>query len=140
TALRTFRHDRRRRRVQLNFILRPCSGFDRSYARWRRAARGIMAGARLASLDTAREARAYHDPRRSGCFSILFDVAGATRQSSHRLIEMPTVLGLVDKTRDTWLTQAEFIRPNRRVVSLARVGLLFADLDTYRQPWATGRT
>ena len=53
---------------------------------------------------------------------------------------MPTVLNLIDKSRDTWLTQAEFIRPNRRVVNLARVGLLFADLDTYRTPWATGRT
>ncbi|WP_334170178.1 hypothetical protein [Zoogloea sp.] len=53
---------------------------------------------------------------------------------------MPTILGMVDQTRDTWLTQAEFMRPNRRVVNLARVGLLFADLDTYRQPWAAGRT
>ncbi|EFD7780891.1 helix-turn-helix domain-containing protein [Escherichia coli] len=99
-----------------------------------------MAVAQLALFDRAEEARAYHDPGRSGFFSILVDVDGDKRQSSHRLIEMPTVLGLIDKTRDTWLTQAEFIRPNRRVVNLARVGLLFADLDTYRQPWATGRT
>lgn len=100
-----------------------------------------MAVAKQLSLfDRAEEARAYHDPGRSGFFSILVDVDGDKRQSSHRLIEMPTVLGLIDKTRDSWLTQAEFIRPNRRVVNLARVGLLFADLDTYRQPWATGRT
>lgn len=99
-----------------------------------------MAVAQLALFDREEEARAYHDPARSGFFSILVDVNGDKRQSSHRLTEMPTVLNLIDKTRDTWLTQAEFIRPNRRVVNLARIGLLFADLDTYRTPWATGRT
>lgn len=99
-----------------------------------------MAAAQLALFDREEEARAYHDPARSGFFSILVDVNGDKRQSSHRLTEMPTVLNLIDKSRDTWLTQAEFIRPNRRVVNLARIGLLFADLDTYRTPWATGRT
>lgn len=91
-------------------------------------------------FDRELEARAYHDTGRPGFFSILVDVRGEKRQSSHRLIEMPTVLGLIDPTRDTWLTQAEFIRPNRRVVNLARIGLLFADLDTYRIPGLTGRT
>lgn len=91
-------------------------------------------------FDRELEARAYHDTGRTGFFSILVDVRGEKRQSSHRLTEMPTVLGLIDPTRDTWLTQAEFIRPNRRVVNLARIGLLFADLDTYRMPWAAGRT
>ncbi|WP_241693304.1 replication protein [Pseudomonas syringae] len=52
---------------------------------------------------------------------------------------MPTILNLVDKTRDTWMSQAEFIRPNRRVVNLSRIGLLFADLDTYRIPALAGR-
>ncbi|MCK9238277.1 MAG: replication protein [Thiopseudomonas sp.] len=94
----------------------------------------------LSLFDRAEEARAYHDPARAGFFSILVNDQGEKKQSSHRLIEMPTVLELIDKTRDTWMTQAEFIRPNRRVVNLARIGLLFADLDTYREPWATGRT
>ncbi|WP_299316228.1 replication protein [uncultured Halomonas sp.] len=98
-----------------------------------------MALAQLALFSGTDEARAYHDPARPGFFSILVDVNGNKRQSSHRLTEMPTILGLIDKTRDTWLTQAEFMRPNRRVVNLARIGLLFADLDTYRTPWAKGR-
>lgn len=38
------------------------------------------------------------------------------------------------------MSQAEFIRPNRRVVNLLRLGLLFADLDTYRVPALAGRT
>lgn len=82
----------------------------------------------------------YHDSSRSGFFSLLVDVRGEKRQSSHRLAEMPTVLNLVDKTRDTWMSQAEFIRPNRRVVNLARLGLLFTDLDTYHIPYLAGRT
>ena len=82
----------------------------------------------------------FHDPNRGGFFSIL--VQGETRkyQSSHKLSEMHRVLGLVDPARDTWISQAEFMAPNRRVVNLARVGLLFADLDTYRMPWAVGRS
>jgi hypothetical protein len=38
------------------------------------------------------------------------------------------------------MSQAEFIRPNRRVVNLSRLGLLFADLDTYRVPALAGRS
>ena len=62
------------------------------------------------------------------------------KQDSYRLSLMPTVLSHLDHSRDTWLSQAEFIKPNRRVVNLARIGLLFADLDTYREPWAAGRS
>ncbi|WP_448649093.1 replication protein [Pseudomonas corrugata] len=45
----------------------------------------------------------------------------------------------MDKKIDTWISQAEFIRPNRRVVNLLRLGLLFADLDTYRVPALASR-
>lgn len=82
----------------------------------------------------------YHDSKRAGFFSLLVDSRGEKRQSSHRLADMPRVLGLLDKKRDTWMSQAEFIRPNRRVVNLLRLGLLFADLDTYRVPALAGRT
>ncbi len=88
----------------------------------------------------ADEAQMFHDIGNHGFFSILVDVHGVKRQSSHRLIEMPTVLNRIDKRRDTWISQAEFTSPNRRVVNLARIGLLFADLDTYRMDWAVGRS
>lgn len=94
----------------------------------------------LALFSSQDEAQMYHDCSRSGFFSLLVDVRGEKRQSSHRLADMPAVLNLVDKTRDTWMSQAEFIRPNRRVVNLARLGLLFTDLDTYRIPAFAGRT
>ncbi|UVK92698.1 replication protein [Pseudomonas atacamensis] len=81
----------------------------------------------------------YHDRTRAGFFSLLVDSRGEKRQSSHRLADMPKVLSLLDKKRDTWMSQAEFIRPNRRVVNLLRLGLLFTDLDTYRIPALAGR-
>lgn len=81
----------------------------------------------------------YHDSKRTGFFSLLVDSRGEKRQSSHHLADMPKVLSLLDKNRDTWMSQAEFIRPNRRVVNLSRLGLLFADLDTYRVPALASR-
>lgn len=98
-----------------------------------------MASPQLALFSSQDEAQTYHDSTRAGFFSLLVDVRGEKRQSSHRLSDMPTILNLVDKTRDTWISQAEFMRPNRRVVNLSRLGLLFADLDTYRIPALAGR-
>jgi hypothetical protein len=48
---------------------------------------------------------------------------------------MPRVIEALDQDRDTWISQAEFIRPNRRVIYLLRLNLCFADLDTYKTPW-----
>ena len=41
---------------------------------------------------------------------------------------------------DTWITQAIFNGPNRGAVNLRDVGLLFADLDTYRAEGLRGKT
>lgn len=34
--------------------------------------------------------------------------------------------------QDVWISQAEFFAPTRRLVHLSKLGLLFADLDTYK--------
>lgn len=95
------------------------------------------------------EAQQYHHLDKWGYFSLLTrNSMGKTAQSSHRLDTMPTVLGLVDPHQDTWLSQAEFMRPNRRVVNLLRVGLLFCDIDCYPKDkqdpaltqWAQGKS
>jgi ElaB/YqjD/DUF883 family membrane-anchored ribosome-binding protein len=87
------------------------------------------------------EAELFHDAKRSGFFSLLVSWGDDDkRQSSHLLTELPTVLSLADPNRDTWLTQAEFMRPNRRVVNLLRLGLLFVDIDSYKMPWAEGKS
>lgn len=87
----------------------------------------------------AEEAKLYHPGDRHGFFSLLFGSHKKT-QRSYPLSEMAQVLKLVDYTRDTWISQAEFTVPNRRVVNLARVGLLFIDLDTYNSEIMRGRT
>lgn len=81
--------------------------------------------------DLFTEESTYHDSSRPGFFSILHSHQDTKRQRSYKLEMMPTVISLLDKTRDTWISQAEFMRPNRRVVNLWRLGLCFVDLDTY---------
>ena len=95
-----------------------------------------MACAQLELFDASEEASCYHSIERQGYFSLLIaNGAGRSkRQESYRLGLMPQVLPRLDRTRDTWLSQAEFFMPNRRVVNLSRIGLLFADLDTYNTP------
>jgi len=101
-----------------------------------------MGQAQLRLFSPADEAGCYHDTARQGFFSLLMATCEGSgkKQDSYRLSQMPVVLSMLDHSRDTWLSQAEFIKPNRRVVNLARIGLLFADLDTYREPWAQGRS
>lgn len=82
--------------------------------------------------DLFNETEGYHDITKPGFFSILAsDQNNSKYQRSYKLVDMPQVISLLDKTRDTWISQAEFTKPNRRVVNLWRLGLCFVDLDTY---------
>ena len=84
-------------------------------------------------LELLDESGYYHQLERWGFFSILAkDLGNTPRQHSYKLADMPTVLRLLPRDRDSYLSQAEFVRPNRRIVNLARVGLLFIDLDCYK--------
>lgn len=85
------------------------------------------------------EASLFHEAR-TGFFSLLVRQQNKMAQSSHPLPTMDKVLLLLNPKRDSFMSQAEFNLPTRRIVHLARIGLLFADLDTYRLPWAAGRT
>lgn len=51
---------------------------------------------------------------------------------------MGFVLAECDPSNDTWISQAEFWAPTRRLVHFMRVGLLFIDLDTYKVPGLAG--
>lgn len=73
----------------------------------------------------------FHSTARQGFFSILSKKNDSTTQRSYRLSDLTQVLQLVDKRHDTYISQAEFTRPNRRVVNLARIGLCFVDVDFY---------
>lgn len=88
----------------------------------------------LRLFDIGDEAACYHDTARHGFFALLTSTDSGKRQRSYRLSDMPVVLDHIDPTRDSWISQAEFIKPNRRVVNLCRIGLLFADFDMYKVP------
>ena len=67
---------------------------------------------------------------RPGFFSLLVKpVATTPRQTSYRLHQ---VLAALDPDIDSHMSQATFIRPNRRLVNLWHLPLCFVDLDTYR--------
>ena len=99
----------------------------------------------LALLDRTEEASCYHASR-FGYFALLHgsrtgkSCSGKKVQRSYRLDDMHRVLPLVAPDQDTWLSQGEFLLPNRRVVNLARIGLQFCDLDYYRIPEQAGRS
>jgi len=77
---------------------------------------------------------------RPGYFSILAKPSGQARQESYELQYLPAVVKALNPFIDTWITQAVFRGPNRRAVNLRDVGLLFADLDTYRAEGLRGKT
>jgi hypothetical protein len=93
----------------------------------------VPATEQLDLFDPLAEASYYHDISRFGFFSVLYQVPDTNRkhQRSYRLPDMPEVIRLLPKDRDTWISQAEFTKPNRRIVNLARLGLLFVDIDCY---------
>jgi hypothetical protein len=100
-------------------------------------------------LSGLEEACLYHDAGEYGFFSLLWletspvssklpRRASQSRpkvQRSYPLRKMPEIIENLDQSRDTWISQAEFIQPNRRVVYLLRLNLCFVDLDTYKTPW-----
>lgn len=79
------------------------------------------------------EAGLYHHSEGGTFFSLLMaQDHGDKVQQSFRAREMVQILRLLPKDRDSWISQAEFIAPNRRVVNLASIGLLFIDVDCYK--------
>ena len=69
---------------------------------------------------------------RPGFFSLLIKPSGLTpRQSSYRVDVLPQVLAALDPDIDSYMSQATFFRPNRRLVNLWHLPLCFVDLDTY---------
>lgn len=81
------------------------------------------------------EPYAYHDPSRGGFFALLLKPQGRPmKQTSYKLEHLPAVLQQVDRTQDTWISQGEFFKPNRRLVNLWRLAVVFVDLDTYNVP------
>lgn len=79
------------------------------------------------------ETEAYHSPEKFGFFTVGKKVDGprAWEQHSYRLDRLPDILKTLDGQPDTYISQAEFASPNRRIANFARISLLWVDLDIY---------
>lgn len=96
--------------------------------------------AQLPLFNAANEAELYHSSGFRGFFAHLVRKPGERmRQCSYRIDALHQVLDRIPEDRDSWISQAEFFKPNRRVVNLLRLNLLFCDIDTYRVAHLQGR-
>ena len=96
------------------------------------------------------EARLLHEAQAPGFFALLTKPSPADiehdrhvygkvrrpRQSSYRIEHLPLVLDRLDPSRDSFLSQAQFFRPTRRVIHLWHINLCFVDLDVYKSALA----
>ena len=75
---------------------------------------------------------------RPGFFSVVVKrAASKARQSSYRVDVLPQVLAALDPNIDSYMSQATFFEPNRRVVNLWHLPLCFVDLDVYNTEYAS---
>lgn len=75
----------------------------------------------------------YHSPARKGFVSILQTSAkSGPPQSSLWLAKLPSAVAVLQGETDVYISQAEFTKPNRKLVNLWRLPLAFADIDTYK--------
>lgn len=75
----------------------------------------------------------YHQPGRRGYFAVLSRAEGErARQRSYPIENLDWVINNLDPKIDSWISQAEFFKRNRRLVNLLRLQLCFVDLDTHK--------
>ena len=73
-------------------------------------------------------------------FSVLVKRAASSKpepQRSYRVDLLPQVLAALDPNINSYISQATFFKPNRRVVNLWHLPLCFTDLDTYKTQYAS---
>lgn len=105
--------------------------------------RGTTNQLSLPLFDSAEEAAQYIPPA-GGFFALLTqDENGRKHQNSYPVSSLHTVLGLLDPRRDSWISQAVFWTPKRRVVNTKSLSLNFLDIDYYKNDgngWTVGKT
>ena len=89
-------------------------------------------------FDGLGEAELYHEPQGRGFFSVLYkdEKEQRKRQENYPVTEMPKVIQLLPKDRDTWISQAEFFKPSRKHVHITSLALQFVDVDYYNSRYA----
>ena len=62
-----------------------------------------------------------------------------TSQNSYPLHMLPEIVSAIDPRLNSYITQSEFTQPNRRIVNLWRLGVVWLDMDTYKTAWGSER-
>lgn len=96
----------------------------------------------LSLFDPAQEAGLYLPPM-GGYFALLTaHPSGAKKQRLYPVSQLENVLRLVDPRFDSWISQAQFWTPLRRVLNVKSICLNFLDVDYYKEDheWARDRT
>ena len=99
------------------------------------------ASPQLLLFDPADEAALYLPPT-GGYFALLTEKAsGAKHQDLYPVLQLETVLRLLDPKCDSWISQAQFFTPLRRILNVKSLSLSFLDIDYYKGnfEWAVGR-
>jgi hypothetical protein len=82
-----------------------------------------------------------HDPRKTDLRQRGETRKGRkTSQKSYPLHMLPEVISAIDPRLNSYITQSEFTQPNRRIVNLWRLGVVWLDMDTYKTEWGAGRS
>lgn len=96
----------------------------------------------LPLFDPSDEAALYLPPT-GGYFALLTArSSGAKHQDLYPVSQLETVLRLIDPKYDSWISQAQFWTPQRRILNVKSLSLSFLDVDYYKGnfEWAAGRT
>lgn len=81
-------------------------------------------------LDLISEPHHYHGATDAAFIALLAKQdSGRMRQQMFRAYHLDKVLAAAPRDRDTYLSQASFLRNNRRAVSIHSLPMMFADLD-----------
>lgn len=80
-----------------------------------------------------------HELNQPGFVSVLVqEKDGRKRQQPYKLEALPNALVRLSSDLDTWISQAQFRKPNRRAVNVWRMPVAFVDIDSYKIPALKG--
>jgi hypothetical protein len=103
----------------------------------------IAAAAQLPLFD---EPLLYHEVSGRAYFGALIQGDGGMLHDCYPVEHLPYWLRSIDRRRDSYVSQGQFSRPQRRIAALRSIGLLWADLGDdgelgrYGDAWAVDRS
>ncbi len=85
-------------------------------------------------VDSISEISLYHESDSKGFIAVCHIDPESSKftQKSVKIDDLFNYIATIPEGTDLWVSQAEFGRPNRKMVNLTRIGVNFVDLDIYK--------